>query len=48
MVVLFQGTSWIHILPHLTAWFKFLFVISFNMIFGLSFYKSLGTYCDSY
>jgi hypothetical protein len=48
MVVLFQGISWMHILPHLIAWFKLSFLISFNTIFGLSLYKSLGTYCDSY
>jgi len=40
MVVLFQGISWMHILPHFIAWVEFLFLILFIIIFGLGFYKS--------
>jgi len=48
IVVLFQGISWMHILSHLIAWVKLLFLIFFIAIFGLNFHKSLGTYCDPY
>ncbi len=47
MVVLFQGISWIHILLHLIGWVELLFLTLFITIFGLNFYKSLSTYCDS-
>jgi len=43
-VNLFQGIFWMYILLHLNAWIEFFFLI----IFGLSFYKSLDTYCNSY
>jgi hypothetical protein len=44
MVVLFQGISWMHILPHLILFY--ILLILFIIIFGLSFYKNLGTYWD--
>jgi hypothetical protein len=48
MVVLFQGILWIHILYHIMTWIEHLFLILFATIFGLNFYKNLGTNCDSY
>ncbi len=34
--------------PHLIIWIGFPFLTLFIIIFGLGFYKNLGTYCDSY
>ncbi len=48
MMVLFQGISWMHILSHFIAWVELLFLTLFMSIFWLSFFKSLGTYCDLY
>jgi hypothetical protein len=36
-----------HILSQI-AWIEFLFLTLFIIIFGLRFYKNLGTYNDSY
>ncbi len=46
--LLFQGISWMHILLWFVDWIEILFINLFITIFGLSFYKSLGIYCDSY